>query len=150
MTEGALVPHTQSTVRVTDIPAIIADPDRGVISLVGDHGGLSLITGDVEDSGLVFGTLAFETEHGTVYLDPDAETTISEETPYEDQHEWLVSWTIDGYGSTPQEAAARTGRHQFGRTTAGPDDACVFQVTDSETKETVTVDLNELDLDRIS
>ena len=71
--------RTTSTVKVSEIPSIIADPNRGVVSLVGDHGGLSLIVGDAEPSGLVMGTIAFETEHGTVYLDPNAETGISED-----------------------------------------------------------------------
>ena len=71
--------RTTSTVKVSEIPSIIADPNRGVVSLVGDHGGLSLIVGDVEPSGLVMGSIAFETEHGTVYLDPDNEARISED-----------------------------------------------------------------------
>lgn len=71
--------RTTSTVKVSEIPSIIADPNRGVVSLVGDHGGLSLIVGDVEPSDLVMGTIAFETEHGTVYLDPDSEARISED-----------------------------------------------------------------------
>lgn len=71
--------RTTSTVKVAEIPSIIADPNRGVVSLVGDHGGLSLVVGDVEPSGLVMGTIAFETEHGTLYLDPDSETRISED-----------------------------------------------------------------------
>lgn len=141
--------RTQSTVRVADIPAIIADPERGIISLVGDHGGLSLITGDVSDSGLVFGTMAFETEHGTVYLDPEAETQISEEEPYDDQHEWFITWSIDGNGSTPEQAAARVWREVFGRTEANPDDACEFDVMDEETSKTVTVDLSKVDFDAI-
>lgn len=71
--------RTTSTVKVAEIPSIIADPNRGVVSLAGDHGGLSLIVGDAEPSGLVMGTIAFETEHGTVYLDPDSEARISED-----------------------------------------------------------------------
>ena len=141
--------RTQFSVRVADIPGIIADPNRGIISLVGGHGGLSLITGDVSESGVVFGALAFETEHGTVYLDPDQQTEISEEGPYDDQHEWFVSWSIDGNGSTPEQAAARVWREVFGRTDAGPDDACVFDVMDEETNKTVTVDLSKVDLSAI-
>lgn len=71
--------QTQQTVLVAEIPAIIEDPARGIISLVGDHGGLSLITGSTHSSGLVMGTLSIETEHGVVYLDPDQETEISED-----------------------------------------------------------------------
>lgn len=140
------MPRTQSTVRVADIPAIVADPERGIVSLVGDHGGLSLITGDINESGVVFGALAIETEHGTVYLDLDSEVEISEEYPRDPDTEWGVSWSIDGYGPTPQHAAARVWRQQFGRTMAGDDDACVFFVTDPDTNETVKVDLSEHDL----
>lgn len=71
--------NTQIEVKVADIPAIIDDPQHGVISLVGDHGGISLITGPSNASGLVMGTLSIETEHGVIYLDPDEMTTISEE-----------------------------------------------------------------------
>lgn len=71
--------RTQLTVLVADLPSIIEDPERGVISLVGDHGGLSLITGGIEGSGLVMGALSIETEHGVVYLDPEQETEISED-----------------------------------------------------------------------
>jgi hypothetical protein len=71
--------RTQHTVSVSDLTPIVEDPERGIISLVGDHGGLSLITGDIDPSAIVFGTLAVETEHGTVYLDRDAEITISED-----------------------------------------------------------------------
>ena len=69
----------QSTVPVADLSSIVADPERGVISLVGGHGGLALITGPIESSGQVMGALAIDTEHGTVYLDPEDEATISEE-----------------------------------------------------------------------
>lgn len=71
--------RTQHTVRVSDIPEIVDDPARGEISLVGSNGGLSLIVGDIESSGLVMGTLAIETEHGVVYLDPETDTQISED-----------------------------------------------------------------------
>lgn len=53
----------------------------GSVSLVGDHGGQSLITGDLRDSGLVMGALSVETEHGTVYLDPEGEQVVHVEDP---------------------------------------------------------------------
>jgi hypothetical protein len=133
----------QSTVRVGDIPSIIDDPARGVVSLVGDHGGLSLITGPSHHSGLVMGTLSFETEHGVVYLDPDETIEISEEFALSEDHPWVVSWTIDSNASTPQEAAAKVWREVFGRDFAGTDDACNFTVTDAESGESVQVDLSE-------
>jgi hypothetical protein len=133
----------QTTVRVSDIPAIIDDPSRGVVSLVGGHGGLSLITGPINRSGLVMGTLSIETEHGVVYLDPEEIQEISEEWPYPETHDWTVSWEIDSTGSTPQEAAAKVWREQFGRNLAGTDDACVFTVTDTASGEFVRIDLSE-------
>lgn len=140
---------TQSTVRTADIPAIVADSKRGIVSLVGDHGGLALITGDVKDSSALFGTMSFETEHGMVYLDPEGETTISEEFPLGDGHEWRVSWTIDTHGSSPERAAARVWRDTFGRAMAGSDDACFFTVTDPDTGIPVNVDLSEFDFDSL-
>lgn len=133
----------QSTVRVADIPSIIDDPTRGIVSLVGDHGGLSLITGPTHHSGLVMGTLSFETEHGVVYLDPDETTEISEEFPLSEDHPWVVSWTIDSNASTPEEAAAKIWRDVFGRGFAGTDDACTFTVTNVESGESVEIDLSE-------
>jgi hypothetical protein len=133
----------QSTVGVGDIPSIIDDPARGILSLVGDHGGLSLITGHTHHSGLVMGTLSIETEHGVVYLDPDETTEISEAFPLSEDHPWVVSWTIDSNASTPQEAAAKIWREVFGRDFAGTDDACSFTVTDVESGESVEVDLSE-------
>lgn len=133
----------QKTVRVGDIPAIVEDPTRGVVSLLGDHGGLSLITGPSSRSGLVMGTLSIETEHGVVYLDPDELQEISEELPLSEEHPWKVSWTIDSTGPSPEEAAARIWRDVFGRTLAGTDDACVFTVTDVESDESVEIDLSK-------
>jgi hypothetical protein len=133
----------QSTVRVGDIPSIIDDPKRGIVSLVGDHGGLSLITGPVSQSGLVMDLLSFETEHGVVYLNPEAVAQISEEATYSEDHPWDVSWKIASTGSTPEEAAAKVWRDVFGRDFAGSDDACLFTVTDVESGESTRVDLSE-------
>lgn len=76
----------RTTVLVADIPRIVDDPARGVVSIVGDHGGLALITGPQQASGLMMGTMSVETEHGVLYLDPDTEVEISEEWPDEDEH----------------------------------------------------------------
>ncbi len=133
----------QKTVRVGDIPAIVEDPKRGVVSLLGDHGGLSLITGPFARSGLVMGTLSIETEHGVVYLDPDELQEISEELPLSEEHPWTISWAIDSTGSSPEEAAAKIWREVFGRTLAGTDDACVFTVADPESGKSVKVDLSQ-------
>lgn len=133
----------QSTVNVADLGTILADPARGVVSLVGGHGGLSLITGPVSQSGLVMGTLSIETEHGVVHLDLEETTEISEELPLSDDHPWTVSWQINSEASSPENAAAKVWQENFGRTTAGADDACIFTVTDTETGESVEVDLSE-------
>ncbi len=138
----------QSTVRVNQIPEIIDDPKRGVVSLVGDSGGLALITGPQSLSGIM-GTMAIETEHGVLYLDPEAEVTISEMYPSLPDHfraergSWRVSWEIDADDSTPREAVEKTWRDYFGRTAAGPDDACVFTVSDPRGGVTMTIDLSE-------
>jgi hypothetical protein len=140
------VKHTksvQSTVRVADIPSIIEDPARGIVSLVGNNGGLSRITGRAERFGLIMGALSIETEHGVVYLYLDETAEISEEFPLPEDHPWVVSWTIDSNAATPQEAAAKIWREVFGRDFAGTDDACSFTVTDVESGESVEVDLSE-------
>lgn len=71
--------RTRSTVTVAELPAIVADETRGIISIVGTNGGHSRIAGYIEDSNVVFGALSIETEHGTIYLDPDSTVGISEE-----------------------------------------------------------------------
>jgi hypothetical protein len=75
----ASVARTRSTVTVAELPAIVADETRGIISIVGTNGGLSRIAGYIEDSNVVFGALSIKTEHGTIYLDPDSTVEISEE-----------------------------------------------------------------------
>lgn len=72
----ALIRHTMT---VSALPEFLADPDRGPISLVGDHGGHSAITGEISPSGLVMGTVSIETEHGTIYLDPEESIDIVED-----------------------------------------------------------------------
>jgi len=71
--------RTQSTVPASTLEAIVADPARGVISLVGERSGVSLITGEITESVIIMGALAVETEHGTLYLDSEHEITISED-----------------------------------------------------------------------
>ena len=71
--------EVESTVPVADLPGIVTDPNRGVISLIGDHGSPSLITGHLRESSLVKGALSVETEHGTVYLDLESTQRIREE-----------------------------------------------------------------------
>lgn len=66
-------------IRVDRIQALIDDPRAGIVSLVGDHGGTSLITGSLDPSSVVMGALAVETEHGTLYLDLDGEVVVRED-----------------------------------------------------------------------
>lgn len=51
--------------------------------LVGDAGHLSLVTGEVDESNVIFGAMAIETEHGTLYVDGDEEMAVqeSDDTP---------------------------------------------------------------------
>lgn len=77
---------------MADIPGIVNDPARGIVSIVGDHGGFALITGPQHVSGLMMGTMSIETEHGVLYLDPDTEVEISEEWPDENR-EPASSWS---------------------------------------------------------
>lgn len=143
--------RTTSTVRVADIPSIVADENRGIVSLLGDHGGLSLITGEMHMSSVHLEMLRIETEHGSVYLAPDLEVEISEEftstlTADEERDvDWFLTWSVDHSDgpSTPRAAAERVWREEFGRTSACPDDACVFDVTDPSTGDSVRVDLGE-------
>lgn len=57
--------------------------------------------------------------------------------------DFKVKWEIDAEGETPQDAARRVWEDVFGRSVAGPDDACIFQVENPETGETLTIDLPE-------
>lgn len=67
------------TVTASDIAQLVDDPDHGTISLVGSEGGTALIVGEIYDSNVQPGLLVIETEHGSVYLDPEAETQIQED-----------------------------------------------------------------------
>ena len=66
------------SVPVRDLGGVVEDASRGVFYLSGSMGGLSLITGEVERSGLVPGALSVDTEHGTTYLDLDSEVEVVE------------------------------------------------------------------------
>jgi hypothetical protein len=46
------------------------------LTLVGDNGGLSKVTGEISRSSAMRGFLAVETEHGTLYLDEDFDVTV--------------------------------------------------------------------------
>jgi hypothetical protein len=146
--------RTTSTVRVAELAGIVEDPERGTISLVGDSGGLSKITGEVYASSLHLESICVETEHGSIYLGTELEVQISEHTPdrlaEEDVRDtdWLVEWNIDHSEgeSSPRQAAEAVWRDIFGRTQAGTDDACVFFVTDPLTGERVEVDLSSAPL----
>lgn len=55
------------------IPGTAIEPG---MTLVGDFGGLTLISGDVKPSAAMPGLLHVETEHGTLYLDPDLDHQV--------------------------------------------------------------------------
>lgn len=57
------------TIPARDLSDAVLNGSHGPLSLVGDHGGLSLIVGAVVESNLVPSSLSVETEHGTTYLD---------------------------------------------------------------------------------
>lgn len=68
-------------------------PTRDLIPgdvLVGDAGGRAKITGDIEPSNLVMGCIAVETEHGTLYLDPDEEQVVDRPVNHPDQPTVIV------------------------------------------------------------
>lgn len=48
----------------------ISDLEAGHV-IIGDHGGTSRVTGDVEESSTMPGLYRVETEHGPLYLDPE-------------------------------------------------------------------------------
>lgn len=139
----------QYTVAAREVQAILDDMGRGILSLVGTDGGLSLITGHFAQSALVPGSLLAETEHGMIYLPEDKQVAISEWTPNEltpdtprPDAPWAVSWHLDDCdGATPRQAAMEIWYEIFNRGEPGPEDACVFEVSDPATGESVTVDL---------
>lgn len=60
-------------------------------------------------------------------------------------NEYTIVWKIEESGQTPKEAATKIWTKVFGRSMpAGPDEACVFEVTDPEGK-TTQVDLSKID-----
>lgn len=76
--------QTTFTTSIKELTELVGSKDRGIFSLVGDHGGLSLITGEISLSNVIFGAVAIETEHGTLFLDEKAELTVSEEDGHPD------------------------------------------------------------------
>lgn len=145
-----------SSIRAEELASIVDDPARGIVSLVGDNGGLSLITGEIKSSALVHGNIVVLTEHGNLYLDPESWLNISEDTGdgagdgEQSEREWLVSWSIDSEATTPERAAAKVWFDTFGRTAAAADDACVFTVHDPQSNQTHEIDLSDYDLSSLS
>lgn len=54
-------------------------PPMGPVSLVGDSGGRSLVTGEVSWSSTMAGMVRVETEHGVLYLDEGGQVEVAEE-----------------------------------------------------------------------
>lgn len=57
-------------------PEKIIEEKRDVKFLIGDLGGISAITGFIEYSSAVPGTVSFETEHGVTYIPNDYEIQV--------------------------------------------------------------------------
>lgn len=62
--------------KLTLTPERIIDEERYVEAIIGDLGGVSAITGSVEYSSIVPGTVVFETEHGALYIPSDQEIQL--------------------------------------------------------------------------
>lgn len=62
--------------KLTITPKRIIEEERAVESIIGDLGGISTITGSVEYSSIVPGTVVFETEHGVLYIPSDQEIQL--------------------------------------------------------------------------
>lgn len=61
---------------------------------------------------------------------------------------YFVTWSIDVDAPTPEEAAQKVWAEFFGRTEAGPDDSCVFEVSETVDRThlpPVTIDLSQQD-----
>lgn len=70
---------SQITLQVRQLPDYL---EHSPAYLVGDVDNLSCITGEVYDSSTMPGLMAVETEHGTLYLDPEEEVLISDTANY--------------------------------------------------------------------
>lgn len=66
------------TATPSEIAWIAADPGRGIVRLIGECGGHSLITGAITESSMVPGTFSVETEHGTLYLPSEEAVEFTE------------------------------------------------------------------------
>lgn len=70
---------TTSTIPAKDLAAVVDDPARGVISIIGDRGHRALITGEIYPSNVIPGCLTVETEHGSLYLDLEGQVRVAED-----------------------------------------------------------------------
>lgn len=76
------------------LPRLFEDPSVRSIDLVGMHGNLSRIVGAIEDSNMVFGAVAIETEHGTVYIDSEEQISVSvENVSHQPTGRWMQTYT---------------------------------------------------------
>ena len=66
------VKPTPETVTVGDL----LDRDGEAITLIGDWGGTASVSGEIYESLVMPGLVAIETEHGTVYLEPELEVQV--------------------------------------------------------------------------
>jgi hypothetical protein len=71
------VDATDCRFAVSRLPNLLTSlHDSTRIWIVGEHGGLSRITGDIESSYLLDGMYVIHTEHGALYRDGDSEITL--------------------------------------------------------------------------
>lgn len=62
---------------------------------------------------------------------------------HNNMRDFKVEWVIDEFAESPRKAAEKVWREVFERDEILPDDACVFDVTDSRTGLKTTIDLSE-------
>lgn len=64
------------TVKAGDLNSVANEMPHGIVTIVGDAGGLSRITGEVYPSNVMSGCLGVETEHGVIYLEEEEDVPI--------------------------------------------------------------------------
>lgn len=74
-------PQQNKTIPATQLKEIYEDPTTGVVGLSGDRGNIAEITGEVYESNANPGLLVIETEHGSLYVDLEAELRITTDLP---------------------------------------------------------------------
>ncbi|SMG48987.1 hypothetical protein SAMN06295974_3802 [Plantibacter flavus] len=121
--------------------------------LIGLHGGRAAILGPTP-SAPSGSKMTLETEFGPVKYRADDVLLIAtshgglDAVEKTDSDLW-VSWTItdESTDTSPVDVVRGVWMNVFGRNSVGPDDACVFDVTDISKGRSVRVDLSDFGLD---